>query len=63
MFEIPGIRLIHVHTGFLPQVRGADVLLWSLLVRGRPGVSAFFMTPGLDDGDVLAARETAAAWW
>src|SRR5207244_390428 len=27
------------------------------LLRGRPGVSAFFMTPGLDDGDVLAARE------
>lgn len=57
VFAIEGIRLIHVHTGFLPYVRGADVLLWSLLVRGRPGVSAFFMTPGLDDGDVLAARE------
>jgi SAM-dependent methyltransferase len=57
VFEIPGIRLIHVHTGFLPYVRGADVLLWSLLVRGRIGVSAFLMTPGLDDGDVLAAKE------
>jgi SAM-dependent methyltransferase len=57
VFEIPGIRLMHVHTGFLPHVRGADVLLWSLLVRGRIGVSAFFMTPGLDDGDVLAAKE------
>ena len=57
VFEVPGVRLIHVHTGFLPHVRGADVLLWSLLVRGRPGVSAFFMTPGLDDGDVLAAKE------
>src|SRR4051812_32967283 len=57
MFDIPGIRMIHVHTGFLPHVRGADVLLWSLLVRGRIGVSAFVMTPGLDDGDVLAAKE------
>jgi SAM-dependent methyltransferase len=57
VFEIPGLRVIHVHTGFLPHVRGADVLLWSLLVRGRPGVSAFFMTAGLDEGDVLAARE------
>ncbi len=57
VFGVPGIKLIHVHTGFLPHVRGADVLLWSLLVRGRPGVSAFTMTPGLDDGDVLAARE------
>jgi SAM-dependent methyltransferase len=56
-FDTPGLRIIHVHTGFLPHVRGADVLLWSMLVRGRPGVSAFFMTAGLDEGDVLAARE------
>ena len=59
VFDIPGIQLIHVHTGFLPHVRGADVLLWSLLTRGRPGVAAFFMTPGLDDGDVLATKELA----
>jgi SAM-dependent methyltransferase len=57
VFEIPDLRLIHVHTGFLPHVRGADVLLWSLMVRGRPGVSAFFMAPGIDEGDVLAAKE------
>ena len=58
VFAIEGLRLVHVHTGLLPFVRGADVLLWSLLVRGRPGVSAFVMTPGLDDGDVLATWET-----
>ncbi len=58
VFQISGLKLVHVHTGLLPFVRGADVLLWSLMVRGRPGVSAFFMTPGLDDGDVLATWET-----
>ena len=58
VFEIPGLTFVHVHTGLLPYVRGADVLLWSLLARGRPGVSAFSMTPGLDDGDVLATWET-----
>ncbi len=57
VFAIPGISIVHVHTGLLPYVRGADVLLWSLMVRGRPGISAFIMTPGLDDGDVLATRE------
>lgn len=57
VFEIDGITIVHVHTGLLPFVRGADVLLWSQLVRGRPGVSAFVMTPGLDDGDVLATWE------
>ena len=58
VFDIAGLTIVHVHTGLLPYVRGADVLLWSLLVRGRPGVSAFVMTPGLDDGDVLATWET-----
>jgi len=57
VFEVPGITLLHVHTGLLPHVRGADVLLWSLLVRGRPGVSAFVMARGLDEGDILATRE------
>ena len=57
ILELPGLRVIHVHTGFLPDVRGADVLLWSLMVRGRPGVSAFLMTPRLDDGDLLGATE------
>ena len=56
-FARSDLRLLHVHTGFLPHIRGADVLLWSLLVRGRPGVSAFEMTPNLDDGDVLATAE------
>lgn len=57
LLEIAGLRMIHVHTGFLPHVRGADALLWSLLARGRVGASAFFMTPRLDSGDILAARE------
>ena len=57
VFDIDGLAIVHVHTGLLPFVRGADVLLWSQLVRGRPGVSAFLMTPGLDDGDVLATWE------
>ncbi len=60
VFAIPGISIVHVHTGLLPYVRGADVLLWSLLTRGKPGVSAFTMTAGLDDGDVLATRECDA---
>lgn len=58
LLAVPGVRLLHVHAGLLPHVRGADVLLWSLLVRGRPGLSAFFLSAGLDEGDVLAAADT-----
>jgi 2-polyprenyl-3-methyl-5-hydroxy-6-metoxy-1,4-benzoquinol methylase len=59
LLEIPGVRWIHIHTGFLPHVRGADVLLWSLLIRSRIGVSAFVMQSQLDAGDIIAAREFA----
>lgn len=51
------VRLLHIHPGYLPFVRGADGLLWSMLVRGRPGASAFFMTPGIDEGDLLLTTE------
>lgn len=58
VFGIPHIRFLHVHPGFLPHVRGADGLLWSTLVRGWPGASAFIMKPGLDVGDLVEAVET-----
>lgn len=57
VFDISGIRLLHIHPGLLPHVKGADGLLWSTLVRGRPGISAFLMAPGLDTGDVLDSAE------
>ena len=49
----PGTRFLHVHPGRLPHVRGADGLLWSMLVRGQPGASCFYMNEGLDTGNLL----------
>jgi hypothetical protein len=57
LLELPGIRFLHVHPGYLPHVRGADGALWSTLVRGRPGASCFYMAPGIDTGEIVAARE------
>lgn len=52
-----GARFLHIHPGLLPHVRGADGLLWSTLVRDRPGRTAFLMTPALDEGPVIRAEE------
>lgn len=60
LLGLPGLRFLHIHPGWLPNVRGADGLLWSVLVRGRPAASAFFMAAGLDTGDLIAAREFPA---
>lgn len=52
-----GASFLHIHPGVLPHVRGADGLLWSTLVRGRPGRTAFLMTPALDEGPVFRAED------
>ena len=57
LLGIAQCRFIHVHPGVLPQVRGADGLLWSVLLRGRPGATAFYMSPGLDTGDIILASD------
>jgi hypothetical protein len=57
LLAIPGMRFLHVHPGLLPHVGGADGLLWSTLIRGRPGRSAFWMTPQLDAGPICMVDE------
>ncbi len=57
LLATPGLRFLHLHPGYLPHVRGADGLLWSTMVRGRPGMSVFFMVPELDAGDVVCTAE------
>lgn len=57
LLKLGGRRFIHVHPGCLPHVRGADGLLWSVLTRGRPGASCFFMAPRIDVGDIILATE------
>lgn len=56
----PQRPVLHVHPGLLPEVRGADGLLWSTAVLGRPTASCFVMAAGLDTGAVLATAEFPA---
>ncbi|WP_323987104.1 hypothetical protein [Pseudomonas canadensis] len=51
--QLPALKFIHIHPGYLPDVRGADCVLWSQLIKGRTSASCFFMAPGIDDGDVI----------
>ncbi len=57
IIDLPGLRFLHVHPGHLPHVRGADGLLWSTLVRGRPALSCFYLANGIDTGNIVAVRE------
>ena len=57
LLRLPQCRFIHVHPGVLPNVRGADALLWSMLLRGRPGGTLFYMSTGLDTGEIILASD------
>ncbi|WLG41119.1 hypothetical protein [Pseudomonas rhodesiae] len=55
LLEITTLKFIHLHPGHLPEVRGADCVLWSYLMKGRTSATCFYMAPGIDDGDVILA--------
>lgn len=46
-------KFIHIHPGFLPEIRGADCFLWSNLVKGKPSVSCFYMNSEIDMGNIV----------
>lgn len=54
----PQVRVLHIHPGIVPDLRGSDCLLWSAQVRRRLGVSCFYMSPGIDEGAVIGQLET-----
>ena len=60
LLDLPQFKILHIHPGHLPDIRGADGVLWSTLVRGRPGASGFFMKPGIDEGDLIHREELSA---
>lgn len=51
-----GKKFIHVHPGMVPDVRGADGMLWSALIHDVIGMSVFFMDEGIDTGDYIDCR-------
>lgn len=57
LLQIPETRFLHIHPGVVPDIKGSDGLFWSILVRGRPGASCFYMNAGIDTGDIIATRE------
>ncbi|MBI3345966.1 MAG: hypothetical protein HY020_02005 [Burkholderiales bacterium] len=60
VFEASNCRFLHIHPGLLPNVKGADGMLWSVLLRARAAASAFYMEPGLDTGAIVRTTEFAA---
>lgn len=57
LLSIKNKKIIHIHPGIVPDVRGADCLFWSVLLRGKPGYSLFYMSEAIDEGAILHQEE------
>lgn len=53
LLNLRHLRYIHVHPGYLPDIRGADCTLWSTLSLGHTSASCFYMSVGIDTGDII----------
>ncbi|EFL91636.1 hypothetical protein REG_1079 [Candidatus Regiella insecticola LSR1] len=54
-FNLKNTRFLHIHPGYLPNIRGADCLLWSTMLAGYASATCFYLDPGIDTGDVINA--------
>lgn len=56
IFDETNAKLLHIHPGFLPDIRGADCFYWSLMLAQRPSASCFIMNSGIDTGEIINAK-------
>ena len=50
-------KFFHIHPGYLPEVRGADGLLWSAKLFDCFGVSFFQMNNEIDQGKIIVKKK------
>ena len=50
-------KFIHIHPGYLPNIRGADGSLNSIREKNEIGCSSFFMNKNIDEGDIIYRKK------
>ena len=59
VLDIPPLGCVNMHASILPQLRGAGPVQWSILNHCKEtGVTAMYMSAGMDEGDIIEIRPT-----
>ena len=59
VLDIPVNGCINMHASILPQLRGAGPVQWSILNHcSETGITAMYMSAGMDEGDIIEIRRT-----
>lgn len=60
VLDIPRLGCINIHGSILPALRGAAPVQWAVLNGlSETGVTAMFLSAGMDEGDIIEIRKTA----
>jgi methionyl-tRNA formyltransferase len=58
ILQIPAIMPVGIHPSLLPKYRGAAPINWALInAETKTGVMLFKLTPGMDEGPIIAKEE------
>lgn len=59
VLDIPEYGCVNMHASILPELRGAGPVQWSILNHcDETGVTAMYLTAGMDEGDIIEIRKT-----
>ncbi|MEW6620709.1 MAG: formyltransferase family protein [bacterium] len=53
ILNIPNLKVVNAHAGFLPKYRGMNVIEWAYLNNDETIGTIHFMDRGIDTGDIL----------
>lgn len=60
VLDIPKYGCINMHASILPELRGAGPVQWSILNHcDETGVTAMYLSAGMDEGDIIEIRRLA----
>lgn len=59
VLDIPRFGCVNIHASILPRLRGAAPIQWSILNGdAETGVTAMYMSAGMDEGDIIEISRT-----
>lgn len=59
VLDIPRLGCVNIHGSILPMLRGAAPVQWAVLNGlAETGVTAMYMSAGMDEGDIIEIRKT-----
>lgn len=61
LLEIPRLATLNSHPGLLPRLRGSASVGWALYKDLPQGATTHFVSPGIDTGDIITARQLAVS--